>query len=208
MRKVKISAFAAVIAAISVAAPAWAEDGAADAIKDMTDHMADMMPGKDGGDDDKQAVIDLAMSAAPESVSKDATILGEDGEVLREGTNGWTCMPHVMPGDGVPMCNDEVWGKFMAAMSAGEAPQVDRVGVSYMLQGDIATNNDDPTDTTRDEGEPWVQEGPHIMIVVPNPESLEGMPATPTAVGPYVMWKGTPYVHIMVPVAARPEKQP
>lgn len=197
-----------VVLATSLAVPAWAEDGASGVIKDMTDHVAGMMPGKDGSDDGKQAVIDLAMSAAPASVSKGATILGEDGEVLRKGTNGWTCMPHVMPGDGIPMCNDEVWTGFMSAMAAGKPPQVDRVGVSYMLQGDIATNNDDPTDTTRDEGEPWVQEGPHIMIVVPNPKSLDGMPDTPDAAGPYVMWKDTPYVHIMVPVAERPEEQP
>ena len=32
-------------------------------------------------------------------------------------------------------------------------------------------------------------------------------PANPNSGGAYVMWKGTPYAHIMVPVAQRPAAQ-
>jgi hypothetical protein len=39
--------------------------------------------------------------------------------------------------------------------------------------------------------------------VVPNPANLEGLPTDPSSGGPFVMWKGTPYAHVMVPVAAR-----
>jgi hypothetical protein len=40
------------------------------------------------------------------------------------------------------------------------------------------------------------------MMFVPDPKQLEGITADHTAGGPYVMWKGTPYAHIMMPVAA------
>jgi hypothetical protein len=36
---------------------------------------------------------------------------------------------------------------------------------------------------------------------VPDPALLEGIPTDPATGGPYVMWKGTPYQHVMVPVA-------
>jgi hypothetical protein len=37
------------------------------------------------------------------------------------------------------------------------------------------------------------------MILVPDESMLADLPDDPD-VGPYVMWKGTPYAHIMVPV--------
>jgi hypothetical protein len=40
------------------------------------------------------------------------------------------------------------------------------------------------------------------MIVVPR-EMLEGITDEPSTGGPYVMWKDTPYAHIMVPVSAK-----
>ena len=84
----------------------------------------------------------------------------------------------------------------------------DRVGISYMLVGDSSpVSNTDPFDTKQDPGEVWVQEGPHLMIVFPNPKMLEGMSDDPKNGGPYVMWKGTPYAHLMIPVAAQPRKK-
>ncbi|MEC8822226.1 MAG: hypothetical protein VYA08_15130, partial [Pseudomonadota bacterium] len=41
----------------------------------------------------KAEIIKIAMSAAPDNISAQATILNSAGTVLREGTNGWTCMP-------------------------------------------------------------------------------------------------------------------
>ncbi len=38
------------------------------------------------------------------------------------------------------------------------------------------------------------------MILVPDPALLDGISTDPWNGGPYVMWKGTPYAHIMVPV--------
>ncbi len=152
------------------------------------------------------AKIQRAMQAAPETVSAQAMIMDTDGTLLRKGTNGWTCMPSVMSGDKIPMCNDAVWMAMMQALSNKQPFSTDTIGISYMLNGDIPTNNDDPYDTTRDVGEPWVEEGPHLMIIVPDKAMLEGISSDPNNGGPYVMWKNTPYAHIMVPVASRKKK--
>jgi hypothetical protein len=34
-----------------------------------------------------------------------------------------------------------------------------------------------------------------------------GLPTVIQTDGPYVMWSGTPYAHLMVPVGARPEQR-
>lgn len=157
-------------------------------------------------DNDAESAIDKierAMSAAPLSISADATIVDVDGTVLREGTNGWTCMPGValIPGDTHPMCNDAVWMGVMHAAAAGEPFSTDVVGISYMLQGDALVNNADPTATDPDDGGVWVQEGPHLMLFLPNPDMLAGLSRDPFSGGPYVMWDNTPMAHIMVPVS-------
>jgi len=156
----------------------------------------------------KQGKIARAMEAAPTSISGNATILEADGTVLRSGTNGWQCLPNMGPGSDHPACNDEVWIRFMNAYAHHADFTTNRVGISYMLAGDDNVSNVDPFDKTKDPGEVWVQEGPHLMIVLPDPKSLDGIPDDPNNGGPYVMWKGTPYAHIMVPIAGRKaEKQ-
>ncbi len=42
------------------------------------------------------------------------------------------------------------------------------------------------------------------MLVAPDAAMLEGMTRDPAAGGPYVMWDGTPYAHVMIPIADRP----
>ena len=154
---------------------------------------------------DKDAMIARAMSAGPAQVAAEAKIVHHDGTVLREGSNGWTCMPSMGPGMDFPMCNDATWMAFMQAFAEKKAPSPTGVGVSYMFAGDVAVNNDDPFDTTQDPGETWVAEGPHIMVIVPDAETtLRDMTSDPNAGGPYVMFKNTPYAHIMIPTAPRP----
>jgi hypothetical protein len=59
------------------------------------------------------------------------------GRVLRQGNNGWTCMPDV-PGrpQHNPMCVDETMMQWLNATRAGKKPNIDRVGLSYMLMGE------------------------------------------------------------------------
>ncbi len=158
-------------------------------------------------DESKDDKIARAMRAAPGSISKNATIVDTDGTVLRSGSNGWHCHPGIVPGDDHPMCNDDVWMRLMTALGSKADFKTDRIGISYMLEGDASVNNADPFDTKRDPGDVWVQEGPHMMVIVPDAKMLEGVSDDPKSGGPYVMWKGTPYAHIMIPVAPRPEKK-
>jgi len=146
-------------------------------------------------------IIARAESAAPSHVSKHATIYDMDGHtVLRKGTNDWHCMPniHLIPGDKHPMCNDAVWMKWMRAIAKGEDFSTDRIGLGYMLQGDAHVSNSDPAATDPNNGDAWVEEGPHVMVIVPK-EMLKGVSHDPHNGGPYVMWGDTPYAHIMFP---------
>lgn len=148
--------------------------------------------------DEHQALIEQARSAAPALVSADATVMYR-GEVLAEGTNGWTCLPETLPDDNAPMCNDDVWMELMSAMQAGEDYEVERLGVSYMLQGDAGVSNSNPAHPAGADAPDFIKEGAHLMLAVPR-EMLQGITDDPHAGGPYVMWKDTPYAHIMVPL--------
>ena len=153
--------------------------------------------------DSPEDKIARAMSAAPAAVSAEATIMDTDGTILREGSNGWTCLPDTMPGDHAPMCNDEVWMKLMGMMMGGEEYVPDRIGISYMLQGEpegAGVSNSNPAHPDHQSADDYVETGPHMMIVVPK-EMLKGITDDPTVGGPYVMWGDTPFAHIMIPVA-------
>jgi len=78
-------------------------------------------------------------------------------------------------------------------------------GTAYMLAGDVGSSNTDPYAEAPTSNNQWVEPGPHLMVLVPNPAELDGVSTDPYGGGPFVMWKGTPYVHIMVPVGKRPE---
>ncbi len=157
-------------------------------------------------DADTQAMIDNALSGAPPSVAAAATAALPTGEVLREGTNGFVCFPDDpnAPGNS-PMCLDEQWlGWVEAWMGQKEAPAVSGLGVGYMLQGDFPASNTDPFATGPTADNEWMTEGvPHIMLIVSDLSELDGMSTDPNSGGPWVMWKGTPYAHVMVPTVPR-----
>lgn len=149
--------------------------------------------------------IENALSAAPRSVAEHATVMTFDGEVLRQGTSEWMCFPDdpEVPNDS-PMCLDEPWLEVIDAWMNRREPRHARIGISYMLQGDMPVSNVDPFATGPEPGNEWIQDGgPHIMIVVPDASLLEDLPTDPDNGGPWVMWKGTPYAHIMIPTVPR-----
>lgn len=146
--------------------------------------------------DERDALIAQAKSAAPDLISADATVMYR-GEVLARGANGWTCLPETLPDDNAPMCNDAVWMQIMQAMGEGKDYTVEKVGFSYMLAGDAGVSNSDPAAGA--DAPDFIKEGAHLMIAVPR-ALLEGIPDDPWAGGPYIMWKDTPYAHIMVPL--------
>lgn len=154
-----------------------------------------------------QDKIESAMSAGPPSVSADATIQDWDGTVLREGTNGWTCLPDRADTEGAdPWCVDASWLNFIDAYVSKTEPTYETVGIAYMLVGDTPVSNTDPYATEKTNDEDWVEGlGPHLMVLVPDKAELEGMSTDPNNGGPWIMWPDTPYVHIMIPLEGAPE---
>ena len=74
---------------------------------------------------------------------------------------------------------------------------------TYMLIGDALVDNNNPFGTDPSDGGMWDQEGPHIMMLFPTLEEIANLPRDPNAGGPYVMWDGTPLVHVMIPMTDR-----
>ena len=151
-----------------------------------------------------EAKIKVALSAAPPEVSKGAAIVepGENGQMkqLRAGTNGWVCMA-----EPEAMCLDKEWQGWADAWMNKKDLQVKGVGVGYMLLGDKGASNTDPYATGPAPGNQWVVSPAHVMILTPNTSELDALPTDPHNGGPWVMWKGTKYAHIMVPVAPMPK---
>jgi hypothetical protein len=155
---------------------------------------------------ERAALIDNARSAAPPSVAAGASVMLFDGTVLHQGTTDWTCFPDdpATPNDS-PMCLDAAWGEFVDAMMNRRNPGFTGVGIGYMLQGDMPVSNTDPFATERTATNEWIDDsGPHIMLIVSDPRLLDSLPTDPNNGGPWVMWKGTPYAHVMIPTVPRP----
>jgi hypothetical protein len=143
-----------------------------------------------------------ALSAAPEAVAKDAGVMRMDANgtmrMLRDSKNDFTCM---FAGTDM-MCNDRNSMKFISAMMKHTAPP-DKVGISYMLQGDRGASNTDPYATGKTADNHWIVTGPHIMLFGPPSKTLGYTEAKdPDPNRPYMMWAGTPYEHAMIPISS------
>ena len=149
-------------------------------------------------------MIANAMSAAPPSLSHNATIIAMDGDkirTLRKGTNEYTCMPDDpgSPGND-PMCLDRNAMEWLHAwMDHKDAPK-GKMGLVYMLQGGSDASNNDPFATKPATGDKWVTTGPHVMVVG-MAGMLDDLPRSAKEPSkPYIMWGGSSYEHVMMPV--------
>jgi hypothetical protein len=157
-----------------------------------------------------------AMTAAPAAISGNATVLDWPAtdtakpEVLRAGSNGWSCFPDMPESKGNdPMCLDETWMKWLEGYVSHKPPVVARVGIGYMLApGGAWGSNTDPFAMQETATNHWGHHNPHMMVLVPDLRSLSGMSTDPDNGGPYVMWAGTPYAHIMAPTSAEMSTPP
>lgn len=142
-----------------------------------------------------------AMSAAPLAVAKDATVVDMPSmKVLRQGTNGWTCIPDG-PSPGVdPMCLDKNGMEWADAWMHRKDPPADKLGFGYMLMGGSDASNTDPFATEPHSSDRWVDTGPHVMVLnIGN--RFAGYPTTAeNTKAPYVMFPNTPYAHLMIPI--------
>src|SRR3990167_2030330 len=113
---------------------------------------------------DKQ-LIASAMTAAPAKVSKGSTVVAmeADGKMrtIRQGTNGFTCMPDnpATPGPD-PMCMDKNAMDWVHAWIAHKPPVPGKIGFMYMLAGGADASNTDPYATKPDAKNNWIKTGP------------------------------------------------
>ena len=164
--------------------------------------------------------IETYSSAAPDFIGHQATIIGTDGSILREGTNGWFCQsanPRLAPKTGwgsaheaMPACHDGEGMKWMAGYMAAKKPDMTRDSYMWMLHGDMGEDNTkagvlDKHDATSGH---WIESGPHLMLMPKDPATLANFPTDFTTGAPYVMFANTDYAHLMIPMTGYYQHQP
>ncbi|HTV04582.1 MAG TPA: hypothetical protein VME86_04375 [Acidobacteriaceae bacterium] len=156
--------------------------------------------------------IARALSAAPEDVAAHAAVarMDEHGRLteLRAGTNGWTCLPPDDPAHignkNFPACFDKYGLQWLEDFYAGRKPDPEHVGYSYMLQGGWSWSNTDPTARKLAPGQKdYIHIPPHVMILGARAAETSGFPsgqADPDTHAPFVMFGGTPFAILIIPV--------
>jgi hypothetical protein len=147
--------------------------------------------------DDEQ--IELARSAAPPSISKDATIIILDKDLkykkVRTGSNGFTCYSDLDKIDvPVPSCMDTAavqwWNDFIAQKPK---PTNTVPGVAYMAQGALRWEKDGKIYMDWHEpGTKRVKEPPHWLLLWPFDPERTILPTYPGKFGSSIMYSGTP----------------
>ena len=137
-----------------------------------------------------QAKIARALSAGPADVTKGARIVDTDSQgkmtLLREGSNGFTCMlgnPKVVGEP--PLCLDAASLQWFAEFKAHKPKPTNAVpGITYMLAGATQRSDSDPYDQTS----PAMTIGTHWMIMWPFDPKTSGLPAAYKPTGAFIMW--------------------
>jgi hypothetical protein len=150
--------------------------------------------------DTAQEKVARAMAAGPDDIARSARIVDTDSQghkiILREGSNGFTCMPGNPKVIGDPaMCADAASMQWAADFAAHKPKPTNTVpGITYMLAGATQRSDSDPFDTT---SEP-ITVGPHWMIMWPFDPKATGLPNKHGDTGAYIMWAGSPYAHLHI----------
>jgi hypothetical protein len=92
------------------------------------------------------------------------------------------------------MCADQTMMKWMMAIRAGKKPNIDRIGISYMLQGEA--------------GADVRFAGPHVMLVLPdsNKDALKDVGQYTSSGAPYALGSSSPSPLLVIPVA-KPDEE-
>ena len=134
---------------------------------------------------DDAALIKSAESAAPAALSSKAAIYAMDDKgqmrTLREGTNGWWCMPDspATPGPD-PMCGDANAMEWAMAW-IGKKDRRPRARSASCTCWRAAPTPATPTPMPHApaEGNNWIKTGPHVMVV--NAMDMHGgLPESPS----------------------------
>ncbi len=98
------------------------------------------------------------------------------------------------------MCLDKVAMAWAQAWMTKKEPNLTATGIGYMLQGGGSPSNMDPHAKKPAAGQKWMKEPPHVMIFVPGKLDQKVYTTDEHSGGPWIMWAGTPYEHLMVPI--------
>ncbi len=157
----------------------------------------------------REPQIRRALSAAPAGIAAHAAVAirSKKGQwiVLRDGNNGWTCIP-ASDGDPdpLPACFDANGLAFIEAFGTGRPPDSSKPGYSYMLQGGSAWSNIDPFAEKLPAGaKDYIHIPPHIMILDAKIANESGLPLAdvhPDTHRPFVMFGGTKYAILIIPI--------
>ena len=151
-----------------------------------------------------------AIRAAPAYIADSATVVDWDmTTVLREGSPDWICVP-TPPGkpQPAPMCGDPTTIQWFTDVMQGKTPTIDRIGISYMLLGEVDADFDHPGATQPGEGKDWYHAGPHVMFVFPEGTGflLKGLAHDTTSGLPYARPIPGAEPLLVVPVAKPGER--
>lgn len=149
-------------------------------------------------------------SAAPDFIGDFASVKDGNGKVIREGTNGWVCLPFnpmpkkgfKTPHHGNPACADAASLAWVDAYMNNTIPKLESDGWMWMLHGDTGVDNFRAySEGDREGSNPihFIESGPHLMLLPKDPASLDTQTTDFDTGAPYVMFKGSPYVHLMIP---------
>ena len=163
--------------------------------------------------------IETYTSSAPDFIGDFATVISASGQVLSEGPHGWTCLPFIpMPKMGfksanaaAPACADANAVAWADAYINQTTPKIENDGWIWMIHGDTGVDNFRPYsegDKENTDPEDWIYSGSHLMLMPKDPSSMDGISTDFTTGAPYVMMKGTPFVHLMIPLEGYYDYQP
>jgi hypothetical protein len=148
----------------------------------------------------RETKIRRALSAAPANVAKSAKVVDMDAKgnmkVLRDGDNGFTCVPgHVGVVGDPPACMDAAGLQWVLDwMARKPKPTNTQPGIIYQLAGATDWSATDPWASSG-----TVQKWPPCWIIVwPFDPKATGLSNQPKDHGTWIMWAGTPYAHLMI----------
>lgn len=168
-------------------------------------HAASTGPGVWIGVTGAKARIANALSAGPAGVVAGATVLDYGKKstdpyvTLRKGSGAWTCFPDWpdSPGND-PICYDRNGMRWLQAYNLGKKPHLKGPGIAYRLQGGSDPSLTDPAALKPAKGRKWIEHGPHIVVV--SPGKLNRADYGAYGDNAWVMWPGSPYEHLHLPV--------
>jgi hypothetical protein len=92
---------------------------------------------------------------------------------------------------------------WMREVMAGKTPDIDRVGMSYMLQGEAGSDVQDIRAKAPPPGKDWYYAGPHVMVALPfrDQDALKDVGQDTSSSLPYVRGPVATSPLLIIPVA-------